>query len=291
MGTTLIVSSILIGFVALIISTIVILQFTVFKSKSHDEPTSSPVHSPWLSPDDPPTSPQPSPHQSPQPSPHQSPQPSPHQSPQPSPQALANGVVCESNNVCASGYCKGINSVGGSIGHTIGVTDGKCAKISTAGQACTENKGCANNMCGHMEYGKDDLTCCDNGLITSGVKDYCTDRPNGTKCPNDKTCKSGWCKGATLTSGGVCTELKESQANCSDDNQCLNGKCAYLDHNKKVGDKNCCPTNKTVQQPAVVGYYYCRDMPSGTSCRVNEQCASGKCQGGGAWPSSKGKCA
>lgn len=61
---------------------------------------------------------------------------------------------------------------------------------------------------------------------------------------------------------------------CKKNDQCSNNTCG-----RQTADDNsfqiCCPTEKIISYNNI---NYCGDMPKGTTCLINDMCASGNCK-------------
>jgi hypothetical protein len=152
-------------------------------------------------------------------------------------QRKPNGGVCSVGTECESGFC-----VDGVCCNT--ACDGLCQACSAQDQETAQNGTCGPAKAGtdpHDDCADDGAQSCDRDGTCDGTG-QCRNYPNGAPCGattcvansvTGQTCDgSGTCRsdstvpcGAFLCTGGACTTVCTSFADCSDNAFCSNGRC------------------------------------------------------------------
>jgi hypothetical protein len=148
-----------------------------------------------------------------------------------------NGGVCSIGTECESGFC-----VDGVCCNT--ACDGLCQACSAQDQQTAQNGTCGPAKAGsdpHDDCADDGAQSCDHDGTCNGAG-QCANYANGAPCGattcvdnsvTGQTCDgSGTCRsnstvpcGAFLCTGGACTTVCASFADCSDNALCNNGRC------------------------------------------------------------------
>ena len=182
---------------------------------------------------------------------------------------MSDGSICWSDAQCKGGICQG---------NAGGTRKGVCMSPQPINAKCDANNECQNAACARLTAA-DGATkaCCPSGKsgLYAGYY-YCLDMPDGSVCWTDTQCKSKVCQGnAGGTKKGICVSPKPVNASCNDNSECQNNTCARPTAAKDA-TKVCCPSGKS---GLYAGYYYCLDMPKGSTCWSDAQCNSKNCEG------------
>ena len=197
---------------------------------------------------------------------------------------MPEGATCWSDAMCKAGIanCKG---------NAGGLQKGTCSSTSKLpGEACSSNTECLKKACGRPTAADGAaLECCSSdATVTYGGYDYCKEMPEGATCWSDAMCKAGSCKGnAGGLQKGTCSAWfsKAVGEPCSSNTECKNNACARPTAADGAA-LECCSSGGT---GTYAGYDYCTQMPNGSTCWSNAQCASDNCKGN-AYGLKKGTC-
>jgi hypothetical protein len=182
---------------------------------------------------------------------------------------MAEGAVCWSDAQCGNSYCEGNKG---------GFQKGKCRGHLNVNDGCESNRQCLNGACGRKTAADGaPLQCCPSGQIGQyGGYDYCTQMAEGSTCWSDAQCANGYCEGnAGGFRKGTCRGHLNVNDGCESNRQCLNGACGR-ETAADGAPLQCCPSGQIGQY---AGYDYCTQMPGGSTCWSDAQCASGNCKG------------
>ena len=193
---------------------------------------------------------------------------------------MPEGATCWFHAMCETGICKGNRG---------GLQKGTCSSASAVGEPCSANIECENNACGRPTAADGaGLECCSSGATgTYAGYDYCKEMPEGATCWSDVMCKSGLCKGNSggLKKGTCSSTSKAVGEPCNSNTECENNACGRPTA-ASGATLECCSSGAT---GTYAGYDYCKEMPTGSVCWSDAQCALGNCKGN-AYGLQRGTC-
>ncbi len=173
--------------------------------------------------------------------------------------ACSDNGVCNSGDVCISGYCRAPAATGGTCdsgqdgdclaGHTC--VSGVC--LLNNGQACGSNSQC-QNVC--------IASVCDD---LGATRQPCDTADGAADCQTGRTCTSGLCL------------LLDGQGGCTDDNQCVS-TCIAGTCGPRVGTGSTCDSAGDCLAGHTCTGGECL-LNNGQSCTTNSQCVH-VCLGG-----------
>jgi len=133
-------------------------------------------------------------------------------------------------------------------------------------EPCSTASECANNACG--SWGSQSLCCPDGDVMTVSGKLACIHVPAGEVCIFDTVCESGACL------NGVCIASRLGDfAECDSAYDCVHRVCGYQE-DTTAAPTVCCPSGVHRETNSGV---VCARLPVGSTCSIDEICASGKC--------------
>lgn len=193
---------------------------------------------------------------------------------------MTTGSMCYVDYMCASNYCKGKRAIL-SDGET-----GTCTDKLLPGQACDRNEACSNSPCGHQSAADDaPLICCTGSnrpysVLLAGIN-YCRSLTTGSTCLDDGMCDSQYCKrsceGKTGDCKGTCADkLPDGQA-CEARFHCSSGACSR--QTAEDFTLTCCDRASGGSTSTHKEIAYCRGMPAGSKCYLDNMCDSQHCDG------------
>ena len=194
--------------------------------------------------------------------------------------SIADGQECLVNEMCESSWCEGANYP---------FSRGVCRSTKSVGEPCTSHDECENSSCGRPTAADGaTLECCSSIKRTNyAFYDYCGDMPEGATCWSDAMCQTGNCKGNSggLQKGTCSSTSKAAGEPCSSNSDCANKACGRPTA-ASGATLECCSSGGT---GTYAGYNYCTQMPNGSTCWSNAQCASDNCKGN-AYGLQRGTC-
>jgi hypothetical protein len=210
------------------------------------------------------------------------------------PKCHRNGLGCDTNSQCCSGYCKNGEKC---TCPPAPACNGYCPCPS--GQICLHGSCCANaNVCGSTCLTAPcDSSQCQKCDPTSGT---CVGCPSGQTCLNGSCCANANVCGSTcLTAPCDASQCQKCDSttgtcvsSCTSGQTCLNGQCVNIVCTQAGGCTSpvLCPTNSncicasTPEGPIVcVQNAAFSKCTKSTDCPAGQVCAIG-CQGGGCNP-------